>query len=51
LRAALRLVRMPAPPGGVADARARLADILGRFTDGLRTPDLQEAAALLSGKT
>jgi adenylate cyclase len=35
------------PQGKVADARQRLAEIYGWFTEGFGTADLQEAKALL----
>jgi predicted ATPase len=47
LRAAMSLCRLYRQQGKCDRARQRLADILGRFTEGLATPLRQEAEALL----
>lgn len=47
LRAAMSLARLWRRQGKRAQARALLAPIYGWFTEGLETPDLQAAAALL----
>jgi DNA-binding SARP family transcriptional activator/predicted ATPase len=47
LRATLNLCRLWQRQGKREEARQRLAEIYGWFTEGLDTPDLQEARALL----
>ena len=47
LRAATSLARLWAERGGRAQARDLLAPIYGWFTEGLDTPDLNDAKALL----
>jgi class 3 adenylate cyclase/predicted ATPase len=47
LRAAMSLSRLWQQQGNRAEARQLLAGILGRFTEGFGTPDLQDAKALL----
>ena len=47
LRAAMSLCRLYRQQGKCDMARQRLADLLGWFTEGLSTPLLQEAEALL----
>jgi predicted ATPase len=47
LRAAISLARPGRPLGAPGEARARLAETYGWFTEGLQTPDLQEARGLL----
>jgi predicted ATPase len=47
LRAALSLSRLWQQQGQREEARALLTPIYGWFTEGLATPDLQEAKALL----
>src|SRR5262249_50903152 len=47
LRAATSLARLYRDQGKRADARDRLAPVLGWFTEGFATPDLKEAKALL----
>jgi predicted ATPase len=47
LRAAMSLCRLYRQQGKSDRARQRLADLLGWFTEGLATPLLQEAEALL----
>ena len=47
LRTASSLVDLWAPRGRGAEARGRLAAVLGRFTQGRQTRDLAEAAARL----
>jgi len=47
LRAATSLSRLRADQGKLAEARALLADIYGRFTEGFETADLREAKLLL----
>jgi adenylate cyclase len=51
LRAAMSLYRLECQSGGAgrAEARAALATAYRGFTEGLETPDLREAAALLAG--
>lgn len=48
LRAAVSLARLLAERGRAEEGRTRLAEIYGRFSEGFSTPDLKEAAALLS---
>ncbi len=48
LRAVMSLARLWQGQGKSAEARERLADIYGRFTEVLDTPDLQDAKALLA---
>jgi class 3 adenylate cyclase/tetratricopeptide (TPR) repeat protein len=48
LRAAMSLARLLAARGDAAEARAVLAPIHGRFTEGLDTADLSAAKALLA---
>ncbi len=48
LRAALSLGRLLAARGDAP--RARVAEILGRFTEGFATPDLMEAQAFIGGQ-
>jgi predicted ATPase len=48
LRAAVSLARLLAGQGRKAEARALLAPLYEAFTEGLDTPDLREAAALLA---
>ena len=47
LRATLRLARLWRARGQRDEPRTLLADIYGRFTEGLQAPDLIEARALL----
>lgn len=47
LRAAMALARLGQRQGRTADARRRLARVYAWFTEGLDTPDLQEARDLL----
>jgi predicted ATPase len=47
LRAAVSLSRLYQEQGRRAEARPLLAETYGRFTEGLDTPDLEEAKALL----
>jgi predicted ATPase/predicted Ser/Thr protein kinase len=47
LRAATSLARLNQYRGGATDAQQLLADVYGRFTEGLQTADLQEAKLLL----
>ena len=47
LRAAMSVCRLWRAEGRTADARRLLGDILGGFTQGLDTPDLQAATVLL----
>lgn len=47
LRAVTSLVRLDDRSGRRSDSRDRLADVASRFTEGLATPDLTEARALL----
>jgi predicted ATPase len=48
LRAAMSLARLPGRRGrSRKDARATLAEIFGRFAEGLETPDLRAARTLL----
>jgi predicted ATPase len=47
LRAATSLCRLGLAPGQVAEARRRLADVHGWFTEGFDTPDYQAAKTLL----
>ena len=47
LRATMSMCRLWHKQGRQADARARLAAIFGWFTEGLATPDLQDAKKLL----
>ena len=47
LRAAIRLARLDAEAGERQRARALLAPVYGRFTEGFETPDLIEAKELL----
>ena len=47
LRAAMSLTRLYRKEGREADARPVLAECYGWFTEGLDTPDLQDAEALL----
>jgi hypothetical protein len=49
LRAATSLARLRKHQGNAAEARSMLADIYNWFTEGLETPDLREARALLDG--
>ncbi len=49
LRAAASLARLGRCLGRGGEARPLLAEVYGRFTEGLATPDLQEARALLDG--
>ena len=49
LRATTSLSRLWQRQGKSAEARQRLGEILGWFTEGFTTPDLQEAGALLEG--
>jgi predicted ATPase len=49
LRAATSLARLRQHQGNAAEARSMLADIYNWFTEGLETPDLREARALLDG--
>jgi class 3 adenylate cyclase len=49
LRAATRLARLQRDAGKRGEARDLLAPIFGWFTEGLDTPDLVEARALLAG--
>jgi adenylate cyclase len=49
LRAATSLARLAGRLGRPADARSRLAECYRTFTEGLDTPDLREARALLGG--
>jgi predicted ATPase len=49
LRAALSLARLGLHNAEAGTTRAVLADIYGRFTEGMQTPDLQEAVRLLHG--
>ena len=51
LRAATVLARMMAAAGQRAEARGLLAPISESFTEGLETPDVQEAARLLASLT
>jgi predicted ATPase len=48
LRAATSLAELWSEQGRKADARALLAPIRGWFTEGLDTPDLEDAKALLT---
>ena len=48
LRAAMSLARLWGAQGRRAEARDLLAPVYGWFTEGFDTPDLAEAAALLS---
>lgn len=47
LRATTSLARLLAKQGNRAEARARLAEIYGWFTEGFNTADLKDAKALL----
>ena len=47
LRAAVSLARLCRDQGRHAEARDLLAPVYGWFTEGFKTPDLQEAKALL----
>jgi predicted ATPase/tRNA A-37 threonylcarbamoyl transferase component Bud32 len=47
LRAAVSLARLETRLGDAQAARRRIADLYGTFTEGLHTPDLKEAKALL----
>ncbi|HJS07253.1 MAG TPA: hypothetical protein VJ809_06315, partial [Pirellulales bacterium] len=47
LRAAVSLARLETRLGDAQAARLRIADLYGTFTEGLHTPDLKEAKALL----
>jgi predicted ATPase len=47
LRATISLARLLAKLGRCDEARARLAEIYGWFTEGFDTPDLKDAKALL----
>lgn len=47
LRAAVGLARMWDDQGRAAEGRELLAPVYGQFTEGLDTPDLQDAKALL----
>jgi predicted ATPase len=47
LRATMSLARLLAKMGKCAEARAILAEIYGRFSEGFDTPDLKDAKALL----
>ena len=47
LRAGMSLSRLYRQQGRLAEARPLLAEAYGWFTEGLDTPDLQEAKALL----
>lgn len=47
LRAAVSLMELSAHRGGGSRARALLAEVCGRFTEGFGTPDLVEARTLL----
>jgi predicted ATPase len=47
LRAALSLTRLLREPGQQAEGRRLLAELLGWFTEGWDTPDLQEARAFI----
>jgi predicted ATPase len=47
LRAAVSLARLLQKQGRVAEGRGLLAECYAWFTEGLDTPDLQEARALL----
>jgi predicted ATPase len=49
LRTAMSLLRLAEQRGDAAAARERLAEVYGWFTEGLQTPDLQEARRLLEG--
>jgi predicted ATPase len=49
LRAALGLARLFAGQGRTSEARPLLAEACAEFTEGLTTPDLREAEALLQG--
>jgi predicted ATPase len=51
LRATVSLARLWQPQGKVKEARQRLTEIYGWFTEGLNTKDLQEAKALLEELT
>jgi hypothetical protein len=48
LRATTSWARVMAKRGNKSNARSRLLKIYGRFNDGLHTPDLMDAKALLS---
>jgi predicted ATPase len=47
LRATTALARLWQEQGRIEEARQRLAEIYGWFTEGFDTPDLKEAKALL----
>lgn len=47
LRSTLSLARFLSSQGRRDEARAALAEIYGRFTEGFDTPDLKDAKALL----
>ena len=47
LRAAVSLARVLAATGERDDARRKLAEVYGRFTEGFDTADLSEAQSLL----
>jgi predicted ATPase len=47
LRPAVGLAELSALRGGGSRARALLAELYGRFTEGFDTPDLMEARTLL----
>ena len=48
LRATMSLARLWQSRGKREEARERLAEIYGRFTEGFETPDLEDAKALLA---
>jgi hypothetical protein len=45
----MSLTRLHRRLGRAAEVRPRLAEVYGRFTEGLDTRDLEEARALLQG--
>jgi adenylate cyclase len=49
LRAVISLARLYDGQGRQEEAKSMLAELLGSFTEGFGTPDLQEAKALLAG--